>query len=177
MNQKRKSYALPQTLLNGKKHCLFCGEECVKSSHSRNPGRQSFSKVETLEFRDNVLLRIGNSEDVKMSSIRHRILNCIDLVSVEAVYHTKCNSNLNSGKVEVPRRKSRGRPANQQISDAFKETCEWFEGIDRATSLIELHDRMCNIADENHFMYTNMVETEARGKIRRLFACHIRWLS
>ena len=71
-----------------KTDCLICGDNVSVQSSKKSPSRHTFSRVETVEFR----------EDTFLSQMRHQLLNWIDLVSIQAVYHTKCfiNFSLNS---------------------------------------------------------------------------------
>ena len=87
-----------------------------------------------------------------LSLIHHRVINCYDLVSVEAVYHKKCFAKFSlckHGNTEATK-KSRGRPANEVMVKAFESTCEWLESIEGATTLRELQNHMKEIAGEDH---------------------------
>ena len=139
-----------------KTDCLFCGEECVKVSSSKNPGRSDYCRVEILKdcqgqkLKDKILEVTKNSTDPKFSLVHHRVLNCIDLVAVEAIYHKKCYDTFpfNQSNVEEP--KKRGRPADPLMHSAFNKTCEWLETLARTTTLQELQIYMQRMAGEDN---------------------------
>ena len=81
----------------------------------------------------------------------HSCPSCIDLVSVPAVYHTKCLTNFSlSSQTDSNAKNSIGRPADQQMHDAFQKTCLRFESADRPKSFRELQDFMRAEAGDEH---------------------------
>ena len=108
---------------NWKHCCLFCGEEC-NTFEKRKP---YYSRVETIELREKIH-NIGRlSTDPKVLVVYYRILNCVDLIAVEAIYHKDRMLKFfqQSPKSEIKR--SVGRPANQDTDETFREVCMWLE--------------------------------------------------
>ena len=103
-------------------------------------------------FRTNITSVTQNSTDPALSLLHHRLVNCYDLVSVEAVYHKKCLAKFSLDKrtnLEEEKR-SRGRPVDGMMMKAFEATCEWFENIEGATTLKEIHSHMMEISGEEN---------------------------
>ena len=148
-----------------KTDCLFCGDNVGVQSSKKNPSRHTFSHVETVEFRDIVLEKISDNEDTFLSQVRHRLLSCIDLVSVQAVYHTRCltNFSLNS-QTDSNKRKSRGRPADQHMHETFEKACQWFENTDGSKSLKEIQDFMRAVAGDEHTASLNWLKQKLLEK-------------
>ena len=127
--------------------------------------RHTFSRVDTLDFRDNVIEKICDSEDTFLSQVRHRLLSCIDLISVQAIYHTKCLTNFSyNSQIDSNKRKSRGRPADQQMQEAFEKICQWFESSDGSKSLRELQDFMRTVAGDEHTASLNWLKQKLLEK-------------
>ena len=123
---------------NWKQCCLFWGEEC-NTSEKRKP---DYSRVETIELRAKIC-NIGHiSTDPKVLEVYHRILNCVDLVAVEAIYHKHCMPKFfqQSPKSEIKR--SVGRPADQDMDKTFNEACAWLETCSGPVTMKELHDHV-----------------------------------
>ena len=79
----------------------------------------------------------------------HSCPSCIDLFSVPAVYHTKCltNFSLNS-QTDSNKRKSRGKPVDQQMHETFEKACQWFKSADGSKFLRELQDYRSTVAGD-----------------------------
>ena len=71
---------------NWKQFCLFCGEEC-NPFEKRKP---DYSSVETIEVREKICYIGQLRTDPKVLEVYYRILSCVDLVAVEAIYHKHC---------------------------------------------------------------------------------------
>ena len=64
--------------------CFFCGFVCVDK-------HESVCNVSTLDLRSRILDACDDSAaDRDLAEIRFRVQNCIDLVAVDAIYHTEC---------------------------------------------------------------------------------------
>lgn len=86
---------------NWKADCFFCGTPAVVGS--RHPDRADHVVVCTLPLRSRILEICDKHNDHWSAQVRSRLENCIDLVSVEAVYHQ-------SLRHEVFLRQASGRP-------------------------------------------------------------------
>ena len=142
--------------------CLFCGSVC-------DGKHESVCKVSTLELRKNILdVCHDHPAEADLADITFRVQNCIDLVAVDAVYHTECMTNFflkhkkvnpeepadekrplgyNSSFVSEERR-TPGRPENSVTSEAFLKTCEWLESLTEPKSVAEFEEYMSKLVDE-----------------------------
>ncbi len=149
-----------------KECCLFCRDQC----DLRNIHRKRICAVQTTTLRGNILeICEQNPEDPCLSSIAHRVRNCIDLVSVKAMYHKSCfdtffrpNYNNNIHNVDDEKKaadqdekpaddedgnlkRKPGKPKDPVTETAYKTTCEWLEGVAEPKSLRDVESNMAVI--------------------------------
>jgi hypothetical protein len=123
---------------NWKQCCLFCSEEC-NTFEKRKP---DYSRVETIELQDKIRTIGQLSTDPKVLEVYYRILNCVDLIAVEAIYHKHCMPNFFQQSLLSETKRSVGRPANQDVNKTFNEACMWLETCTGPVTMKELHDQM-----------------------------------
>ena len=65
--------------------CFFCGKICDKKHDN------DIKTVETISLKSHVL-NVCNEypEDDELAGIKHRVMNCSDLVAKDAIYHGQC---------------------------------------------------------------------------------------
>ena len=81
--------------------------------------------------------------------VRHRVINCIDLVHVEARYHRKCFASFSKftrDTIISPKPKPAGRPKNEETLCNFDKLCEWLESEAELFSMEELHKKSIQLA-------------------------------
>ena len=133
---------------NWKEHCFFGGKECKEDK--KHPDRRPVYQVTFLHYRETIL-KICNSreEDPWASEVKRRIINCIDLVQEEARYHDDCRAKFTSGKPEKVSSQQKGRPQNNIQQCNFEILCKWLETEGELYSLLELHDKMKELANSD----------------------------
>jgi hypothetical protein len=117
---------------------LFCSEEC-NTFEKRKP---DYSRVETIELQDKIRTIGQLSTDPKVLEVYYRILNCVDLIAVEAIYHEHCMPNFFQQSLLSETKRSVDRPANQDVNETFNEACMWLETCSGPVTMKELHDQM-----------------------------------
>ena len=80
-----------------------------------------------LEFKDNILLACSKRTDSVAEQIKHRVINCVDLVQVGARYHENCRSKFWLGTIAASQSQetTKGRPPDQLKSDRFEQLCRF----------------------------------------------------
>ena len=63
---------------------MFCGNVCIDDVRF----------VMTLESKDSILSGCEKRKDDLAKEVKERLINCVDLVQVEAHYHDNCRSNF-----------------------------------------------------------------------------------
>ena len=72
-----------------KQNFFYCGKLYLIDERQRK--RSNSHLVETLHFREKLLsLCTRNKADNERSEVFNRLINCIDLMQIEACYHGKC---------------------------------------------------------------------------------------
>ena len=72
-----------------KQNCFYCGKLCLKDEG--HPKKNDSNLVENLHLREKLLwICNGNEADNKRSEVFNQLINCIDIVQIEARYHDKC---------------------------------------------------------------------------------------
>ena len=127
-------------------HCFICGNDLDKKNkyvhHVKNVG------VKDTVLKDCELRLCIKSDDIWAIDVKSRLVNCIDLVAVEAVYHHKCRTDFSLAKsTEIS--KSKGLPVNTDLRSAFEETCEWLESESVLHTLQEFVEKLKEIAGTN----------------------------
>ena len=182
-DEKESSPPLKKTrsstdMFDWKAHCFVCGLICDFKHSSRNPIR----KVESCSLRDRIL-EVSNTED--HSYLRHRLINCFDLVAVKAIYHARCLSMLclttneifkNETCDERPMqqeikdeksektKKGPGRPENSEAAYAFSQTCEWFESSCEPISLQEFEEKMSSLLGQENMCTRKWLKVKLNQK-------------
>ena len=180
-----------------KRDCFFCGTIC-DTKHDND-----VKTVETISLRNNVLdvlIDVCN-EYPEDDEIKHRVLNCSDLVAKNAIYHGICMANfykkrrnqvqynnssstssshsVSMGDEETTEnnstleKRSVGRPGDSLMSEAFIKTCEWLESHAEPTSLCEFEEHMVDIVDAAHMCSRKYLRT----KLVQKYGDHIEFIS
>ena len=128
-----------------RKDCLFCGEEASMTVKLGSKRRKSVTNVETIEFWENILIRATERNDEFGQTVSTRVQSCIDLISVEPIYHRECRRRLFLHDVhEVCGKRSRGRPDDESKAAAFLKLCSYLDDNDECQyslgELLELMD-------------------------------------
>jgi uncharacterized protein YlaI len=71
---------------NWKEDCMLCGRSAAIDS--RHPERSQICSVRTLPIRTTLLEHCAKRGDPWASEVQGRLESCIDLVAMEAIYHT-----------------------------------------------------------------------------------------
>ena len=96
---------------NWRKHCLFCGKLCLFDE--KHPDRNKPTRGEKKPYRDSVLERCRERDDVEAREIERRVLSCSDFIAAEARYHESCRNRFNlSCQKTMMSPGTRGRPVN-----------------------------------------------------------------
>ena len=105
-----------------KLNCLFCEQTVTRKEKS--------GRVETLEIKEKILKKCKENNpctSLPIENIHHRVLNCHDLVAVEAIYHQNCLRNFFK-EMSTPESKNiKGRPEDLMKQKSFQEMCELLE--------------------------------------------------
>ena len=118
-----KKTRLSITSFDWKNNCFFCSKPVNHKSE--------WHMAETLTLKTTILKncddRIFNdSSDAWALEIKGRVNDCIDFVASEARYHQNCRALFSSGR-QLVGDKSSGRPANNNLKNAFEMACEDLE--------------------------------------------------
>ena len=83
----------------------------------------------TLESKENILAVCSKRNDQLAKDVKERVINCVDLVQVEARYHDSCRSKFRVGTVNEKNDEEthRGRPLDEQKALWFEQICDWME--------------------------------------------------
>ena len=89
VTQFGKKYFLTTFLLkfSWNKHCFIYGK--VAAHDSEHPDRHELIQVRTITFKERILQKCCNRKDELVTTVEHRVTDCIDLVASEAVCHAK----------------------------------------------------------------------------------------
>ena len=93
-----------------------------------------------------------NSEDEKAKAVRARLLDCIDLVAVNAKYHQQCRVEFS-----LPRKVENtlsGAPTNIELQELFERTCEWLESKPEVHTVSDFSMKMMELSNSNQ-SYSN----------------------
>ena len=144
--------------LTGSITVFYCGLEAKKDK--KHPGRRKgeIHYATTLPFRENVLAlcdrKLQKGENYWAAQVKHRLLNCSDLVQAEARYHHTCHGKfsaseeLSSPLTKIPA----GRQVNTNSMQFFDQLCDYIECQAEVYSLRELHEKMVELANGNDEM-------------------------
>ena len=72
-----------------KTDCLFCGTSAVQGTHQ---DRKKVFQWRTLHLKERILQQCDVRKDEWGEEVKHHVINFIDLVQVEAVYHEDCKT-------------------------------------------------------------------------------------
>ena len=84
-----------------KEHCFYRGGQCDDVKHPdrksayRIVNEDAFHRNKSMSFRENLLGACNARKDEWAESVKCRLVNCSDLVSVKARYHIACRDNFN----------------------------------------------------------------------------------
>ena len=148
---------------NRKENFLFCGKECEEDK--KHPDRGPIYQVTFLHYRETIL-KICNSreEDPWASEVERRIINCIDLVQEEARYHDDCRAKFTSRKPEKVSSQQKGRPQNNIQQCNFEILCKWLKTEGELYSLLELYDKMKEVANSDEVYTRKWLKTKLKNK-------------
>ena len=108
---------------NWRTNCMLYGGEAV--IHDRHPDRNRVWEVRTTNATRDSFLKCceANPEHPWAEDMKARLLDCIDLVAVEARYHDSCIQFR-----QRPRDSTiQGRPTDRSKDDYFNSLCIWLE--------------------------------------------------
>ena len=161
---------LPSFVWNA--NCLFCGSPCEKDS--KNPGRAVLREVREETFRETVLQHCNNRDDMWGDEVRHRVLNCHNIVMMKARYHQRCRNsfmlsvdnspvvNLNSTfidkSIDTDRDKSGRFSSSKRIANVSS-----IEGKGRPMNNLKRHEfeQLCDWM-ENEIELTTLAEAHKK---------------
>lgn len=126
-----------------KTDCIFCGHKATIDI--KNPNANKVCSAMTLPYRGNLLEKCNNVLDKFCTELKHKLVNCYDLVHVEAVYHDECRLNFEYkyGNPDNPvTLLSPGRPKCGPKEQNFNNLCDWLEENAELYTLAELHTKM-----------------------------------
>ena len=95
-----------------------------------------FRRVETMEIKANIIEACDKRADDWSYDVKFRILNCIDLVTVGAVYHCDCHVKFITGR-DKNFTVGSGRVVDKVMLKQFEDICEWLE---ESCELVKLHE-------------------------------------
>jgi len=159
---------------NSKSHCLFCGNEIIKSCGSAN--FEEFSYVKTDTFVETTLSLCNDRNDDWAFTVRGRIeYYGNDLHAADCVYHRSCDINFRTkrdiplqyrdGPTEKKPRKV-GRPKDYDQEQAFIRMCSFLEENDEEQLTVgDLSKKMAeylvqpdSVAYGNQYLKSKLVE-------------------
>jgi len=105
---------------NWRTNCMLCGGEAV--IHDRHPDRNRVWEVRTTNATRDSFLECceANPEHPLAEDVKARLLDCIDLVAVEARYHDSCGIQFRQRRRDST---IQGRPTDRSKDDYFKSLC------------------------------------------------------
>ena len=145
-----------QTTFDIKTCCLFCAERVCEADHDVH-------EVLTLMFQETIRAGCVNRNDPWAIDVLSRIEHIIDLPAADSIYHQQCSVNFRNGKNipgkyssgPLPKRRSVGRPVDQERLDAFTRVLDWFENnCEETITLSMLVDLMKSLL-QNSDPYTH----------------------
>jgi hypothetical protein len=95
---RHRSNRLVTGSFSWKTDCFFCANSTLSE---KKTGRSNVHTVSTLPFTKNVLDVCKNRTDKWSGEVEVRLVDCIDLVAVEAVYHKACHTKSMCLKLEA----------------------------------------------------------------------------
>ena len=113
----------------------------------QHPRRNDSRIVETLPFRESLLITCQKRNDEWGTQSLNLNSTCIDLVAVEGRYHKSCHTNFLLDKTPGKPKQSLGRPEDITMLTSFNSLCDWIEieAYAELYSLGELHDKVVQI--------------------------------
>ena len=126
---------------NWQNDCFICGEYLEPKTKYRKP----YHPVLTLEIRATLLWdcqkRLSlDSQDSEVNVVQARLLDCCDLVAVNAKYHQHCrvefSKKINSAST------SSGFPMNTELRNMFESTCKWLESVSEDHTISQFSAKM-----------------------------------
>ena len=116
---KKLRSSLPS--FNWKRDCILCDKLALLDT--RHPERSQVHKITTLLFKGRLLECCHRRSDSWELEVERRLHGCIDLVFIEAVYHSSCYSRFILSKQidKSSSDKGQGRPQSKEMSQSFNE--------------------------------------------------------
>ena len=126
---KRSRRSETPILFNFKKHCIFCGDECVMEKDPRHPSRwrrvvlcRTVDKVTAGEktFKESILEVCGKRNDELSRQVTVRVLSALsDLHAADARYHKDCRDQFMPVRSVASAAKASGSQPSSDLEDAF----------------------------------------------------------
>lgn len=96
-----------------KTDCIFCGNTAIVDAKNPNTSKKICS-VMTLTYCEQLIDKCNKVNNTFYKELHHRLLNCYDLVHVDAVYHDECRIDFEHCYSKIS-----GRPHNQEMEQNF----------------------------------------------------------
>ena len=148
---KRQKLRSSQPTFRWKEHCFYCDSKVIFDDKHPNRypnSRRVGGKPESVNMIHQVRNRCDERNEEFASVVKKRLSVINDLVAVEAVYHSPCQSRFFSSDRTLTSESSRGRNESDAKLAAFKTLCEWLDEQTELYTLQDLHDKMIELSGE-----------------------------
>ena len=169
---KSKRIKLSSLNFDYKSSCFYCSKPIyLRSSTHAYSNRKPYRSVATLETKQQVLDKCSQRSDEWADEVRTHVLNCIDLVAAEAIYHVDCAARFFSGK---PKSLVCGSGWSEDCDKAvfFSQTCEWLESNMDLIKLNEAYEYMVNLAGKNEVYTSKRFKQKLKDKYKDNLTFH-----
>lgn len=119
-----------------KENCLFCGMEAGFLRKTPLKYRKPIHLVQTLNIKHTILKYAENRNDDWGDIVRARIGSVVDLVASEGRYHSDCYARFSNKTHPSSSTGGRGRPADEELKQAFLKVCDYINESDDCQHLI-----------------------------------------
>ena len=131
----------------------------------KHPDRNKPTRGEKKPYRDSVLERCRERDDVEAREIERRVLSCSDFIAAEARYHESCRNRFNlSCQKTMMSPGTRGWPVNSAQQQHFETLCEWLETEGELHTLKEIHQQLTLIADSDEVYSEKSIKRKLQEK-------------
>ena len=149
-NDQGKKLRSQDSTFDIKDDCMFCAKSVATGGKLERCRRRVVSEVETLEFKDSILVHAQKRNDEWGQIVSERIHHHLDLVAAEAKYHRDCAQAF----FKKSKTSCIGRPKNGVQEEAFRKLCDFLDENDESQySLVDILEQM-EIFLEGHEGYT-----------------------
>ena len=135
-----------------KRDCFFCGKST--NYDPKHPDRSTqVHEVTTLPYRKRILEACDKRSDSWAAEVKIRLHDCLDLVAVEAKYHSKCQLKFCcETSADTGFQPFLGRPTDAVMVEHFSVLCNWLEndGGSKLYTLAELRHKMIELTGSSN---------------------------